>query len=344
MSEIKLNLRARIELGDYPVDAAWSPDGKALVVAGGGGAITLLQIGAGSEAVAASPRALGTHAGGALAVAWQRAGSLFASSGQDGAVLLWDLRTLAPRAIHSANEWSEHLAFADNGRLLAVGSGLTLRLFDSAGALQASFEAHTGVIAALAWRPKSPEVAAAGNGGVRIHRLEPKVESRDYAWRGACLTAAWNADGRILASGMQDGSVHLWYVASGTQSQMQGYGTKVVATEWSANGRYLATAAGSTLIVWDFSGKGPEGSRPLELRSHSERISALRFRPGGTWLVSAARDRRLLLWRVGSSDAPQDAHLLADECTLLRFARGGERLAVGDARGAVSIFDCSGAR
>ncbi len=340
MSDIKLQLRGRTELADYPVDAAWSPDGKALVVADGGGAITLLQFGVGSEARVASPRALGIHDGGALAVAWQRAGNLFASSGQDGTVRLWDSRSLTARTIHSDKEWSEHLAFADNGRTLAVASGRTLRLFDSNGTLQASFEAHSGVIAALAWRPKSPEVAAAGNGGVRIHRLEPKIESRDYPWRGACLTAAWNADGRILASGMQDGSVHLWYVASGTQSQMQGYDSKVIATAWSANGRYLATTAGSTLIVWDFSGKGPEGSRPLELRSHSERINALCFRPGGTWLVSAARDRRLLLWRVGSSDAPQDAHLLAEECTLLRFARGGERLAVGDARGGISLFDC----
>jgi WD40 repeat protein len=94
------------------------------------------------------------------------------------------------------------------------------------------------------------------------------------------------------------------------------------------------------LIVWDFNGKGPEGSRPLELRSHSERISALACRPSGTWLVSAARDRRLLLWRMGASDTPQDAHLLANECTLLRYSRSGERLAVGDARGGLSIFDC----
>jgi len=331
----QLRLHSRIELGDYPVDAAWSPDGKAIIVACGAGAITLVQF-----EPQASARSVGAHAGGALAVAWQKAGNLFASSGQDGIVLLWDARTLEPRQIHGGTQWSERLAFADNGRLLAVATGRTLQLFDAGGALRQSFEPHPGVIAALAWRPKSAEIAAAGNGGVRIHRAEPPLESRDYAWRGACLTASWNADGRILATGMQDGSVHLWYVASGSQSQMDGYGSKVSATGWSANGRYLASAAGNSVVVWDFSGKGPEGTRPLELRSHSERISALACRPIGTWLVSAARDRRLLLWRMGASDTPQDAHLLADECTVLRYSRSGERLAVGDARGGLSIFDC----
>jgi hypothetical protein len=67
---------------------------------------------------------------------------------------------------------------------------------------------------------------------------------------------------------------------------------------------------------------------------------ALAFRPTGTWLVSAALDRRLLLWRVGAAATPQDAHLLAEECTLLRYSRSGDRLAVADARGGLSIFDC----
>jgi WD40 repeat protein len=331
----RLRLRGRIELGDCPVAAAWSPDGAALVVAGGEGAIMLAQI---SEPLGV--RRVGQHRTGALAVDWDSSGRLFASSGQDGAVLLWDARALAARSIYQAVEWSEHLAFDRQGRSLAVATGRTLRLFDADGALQASFESQPGAIAALAWRPGGSEIAAAGNGGVRIHRLAPHLQSRDYPWQGACLTANWNADGRVLAAGMQDGSVHLWYVVLGTQSQMRGYGTKVAATAWSGNGRYLVSAAGSSLIAWDFSGKGPQGSRALELQSHSERISALACRPSGTWLVSAARDRRLLLWRLGFSDAPQDAHLLADECTVLRYAPNGERLAVGDASGGLSIFDC----
>jgi WD40 repeat protein len=330
-----LQFRGRLELGDYPIDVAWSPDGKALVVACGAGAIMRVDID-----TELRWRSIGGHGGGALAVVWQKAGNSFATSGQDGAVLLWDARTLDSRTIHAGKEWSEQLAFSDNGRMLAVATGRALRVFDAAGAQRASFESHAGTIAALAWRPRSTEIAAAGNGGMRLHRIEPQPDSREYPWKGACLTARWNADGRILASGMQDGSVHLWYVAGGTESQMQGYGSKVIAAEWSGNGRFLATAGGSSLIVWDFSGKGPEGTAPIELRSHSERISALACRPTGAWMVSAARDRRLLLWRLGAADTPQDAHLLADECTVLRYSRGGERLAVGDALGGLSIFEC----
>jgi WD40 repeat protein len=334
----RLRPQPRIELGDYPVDAAWSGDGRTLVVAGGEGALLMLSLG---TAPAPVPQVIGCHQGGVLAVTWQAAGRLFASSGQDGIVRLWDARSLESSAIHSGDEWSERLVFADNGRLLAVASGRTLQLFDPQGQALHSFPDHAGAIAALAWRPKSGEIAAAGNGGVRIHRLQPQPDSRDYPWRGACLTASWNADGRLLAAGMQDGSVHLWNVASDDESEMPGLGAKVFATGWSANGRFLAAAAAAALVVWDFGGKGADASRPIELRAHSERITALAFRPSGSWLVSTARDRRLLLWRVGAASEPQDAHLLTDDCTLLRFSRDGARLAVGDARGGLTIYDCT---
>jgi WD40 repeat protein len=332
----RLRPRERIELGDYPVDAAWSADGKQLVIAGGEGGVLLLSLASPQE-----PKVLGRHDGGVLAVSWQPAGRLFASSGQDGVVLLWDARSLESRAIHRGKEWSEQLAFADNGRLLAVSSGRVLQVFDQQGQAAHRFADHAGAIAAIAWRPKNAEIAAAGNGGVRIHRLGTQPQSRDYPWRGACLTASWNADGRLLAAGMQDGSVHLWNIASDDESELPGPGAKVFATGWSASGKFLAAAAGNALVVWDFGARGEERSRPTELQAHSERITALAFRPSGSWLASAARDRRLLLWRIGGTNEPQDAHLLADDCTLLRFSRDGARLAVGDARGGMTIYDCT---
>ena len=331
----RLRPRGRVDLGDYPVDAAWLSDGRSLIVAGGEGSVLRV---AGSALEPA--QRLGQHPSGALAVDAQKAGRRFATSGQDGAVWLWDGPQSAPRTIHQTTQWSERLAFSDSGRWLAVATGKTLQLHDADGQLQHRLGGHAGSIAAVGWRPKSHEVAAAGNNGVRLHRLEPTLQSRELSAHGACLTAAWHPDGRVLAAGMQDGSIRLWNVATGTQSDIPGLGSRVFATQWSATGRYLAAAAGSALIGWESHSKSAQGSHPFELQAHSDRVTALSFRPNGTWLVSAARDRRLLLWRVGASQEPQDAHLLPDECTLLRFSRDGLLLAVGDALGGVTIYEC----
>jgi WD40 repeat protein len=204
--------------------------------------------------------------------------------------------------------------------------------------VRAQLPAHSGVIAALAWRPKSHELAAVGNGGARLHRLEPQVQTREYPWTGACLTASWSPDGRVLASGMQDGAVHYWNIAADSQSQMKGYGTKVALTSWSANSRLLATAADQQIVIWDFSGRGPEGSEPRQLAAHTARLTQLAFQPQGTLLASGARDRRISLWRPAHNIEPCDADLLSDEVTLLRWSNDGSQLAVGDQSGTLTLY------
>jgi WD40 repeat protein len=175
-----------------------------------------------------------------------------------------------------------------------------------------------------------------------VHRIDAQpqaqVQTRSYAAAGACLTASWSPDGRILATGMQDGAVHFWHVAADTQSQMKGYGTKVALTSWSANSRYLATAADQQVIVWDFSGRGPEGSEPLQLAAHTARLTQLSFQPLGPLLAVGARDRRVTLWRPALANQPQDADLLGDEIALLRWSHDGRQLAVGDRSGTLSLY------
>jgi WD40 repeat protein len=142
----------------------------------------------------------------------------------------------------------------------------------------------------------------------------------------------------VLASGLQDGSVHFWYVAAGRQSEMKGYGARVKHTSFSANGRQLATSADEGIVVWEFAGRGPEGTEPLQLRAHTARVTQLAFAPQGPLLASAAQDRRLLIWQPGAGEQPLDADLMTDEIALLRWSRDGQCLAVADRSGALTLY------
>jgi WD40 repeat protein len=329
--------RASLALDAYVADLAWSPDGASLAVAGGEGAVVLVN----QVASAPRPRVLGEHGMGVIAVAWQPAGNVFASSGQDSAVVLWDASSgNASARIRPGMAWTEQIAFAPDGKLLATATGKTLALWDSAGEKVHSFEPLAGTIAAIAWDKAGRDLAAAASGAVTVHRVEPpQFSARRYPWPAACLTAAFSPNCKVLASGMQDGTVHFWWLATGKDSQMRGYPNKVTLTEWSANSRYLATASGAAVIVWDFGGKGPEGSAPLELTGHTDRITHLAFQPNGPWLVSAGRDWRLTLWQPGREKQAVDAHLTGGEITAVRWSPDGKRLAVGEAKGRLTIYE-----
>ena len=338
MSLATLNQGASVALDTYVVDLAWSPDSTSLVVAGGEGAVIRVD----DLATKPRPQALGEHGMGVISVVWQPvAGKVIASSGQDGAVALWDAAANTElKRLRPGMAWTEHIAFAPDGKLLATATGKALALWDAAGEKVHQFEPLAGAIAAIGWDKPGRDLAAATAGAVCVHRVEPpQFTMRKYSWPAACLTAAFSPNGKVLASGMQDGTVHFWMLTTGKDSQMRGYASKVNLTEWSANARYLATSAGNEVVLWDFGGRGPEGSAPLELTGHTDRITHLAFQPNGPWLVSAGRDWRLTLWQPGKEKQAVDATLAGGEITAVRWSPDGKRIAVGEAKGRLSIYE-----
>ena len=58
---------------------------------------------------------------------------------------------------------------------------------------------------------------------------------------------------------------------------MSGYPTKVTTLAWGEGGPILATGGGHSIAIWNFSGKGPAGSRPVDLAGHRMRMTGLAF-------------------------------------------------------------------
>jgi WD40 repeat protein len=331
----------QLELDDYPVDCAWSKDGRTLFAAGGEG--RLLRIDAATGA--ATP--FGSHDPGILGVAWPGSRELpLVTAGQDGALRLWDTATPdSSRVVHRGTAWPTGLAWSPRARRFAAGIGRSVCVFAADGASVATLGPHEVQLTQAAWRGED-ELVACGNGALYVDRLDGAVVER-FELDGGPMTLALSPDGRVAANGMQDGTVYFRYLASRKKSKMSGYDGKVDQTAWSANSRYLATAASaaSTIVVWDFGGKGPEGSTPLELPVHAERIEALAWQPSGPHLASGGRDWRLALWRPNPAAARQDpasqlqdVQLLDGPVCLLRWSGDGRRLAVGQAGGRLRLY------
>jgi WD40 repeat protein len=338
-----LERRAVATLDDYVRDIAWSPDGNSLAVAGGDGGIYLAR----RDGTALQVSRIGEHALGAIAVAWPVRGEAFATSGQDGALALWRADSgTAVKRWHPAKSWTEHLAWTPDGRLLASAAGRSVSLWSAAGERLHEIADHAATVVALCWDKPGRDLGVAHHGGLRIHRVElqsgaasPRVTTREYPWRGANLTVSFSPNGKVLATGTQDGAAHFWYLATGRDSQMRGYGARVGLTCWSSNSRYLATSAGPEVVVWDFGGKGPEGSRPAQLVGHTDRIECMAWQPSGQYLASGGRDWRLSLWAPGKAAVAVDAHMTSAAISVVRWSPDSGVLAVGDAQGALSLFE-----
>jgi WD40 repeat protein len=332
-----LEPRASTAFDDYVVDLAWSPDGGQFAVAGGEGKVGLAT--AGREAL--SLAVVGEHRLGTLAVAWQPQARRFASAGQDGAVALWDA---APA--RELRRWkpgpgaTQALAYAPRGDLLAVAAGKSVTLWSADGDPVHAFApaAHTAV--ALAFDRPGTDLGVALNGEIAVHRIEnARYETRRYKWPAPSLTVNFSGNGRFLASGMADGTLHFWNRSTGKDSQMRGYDGRVQLVGWSDHSKYLASCTGNELVLWDFSGRGPEGTRPLVLSGHTDRVDGFAWQPGGEHLASGGRDWRLVLWRPGKAREPFDVQMTDGDISALRWSPDGKRLAVGGKQGRITVYD-----
>jgi len=334
----KPRIRAAATAGGYVAALSWAPDGQSVAAADDTGTVGVLSL----QRDGLTP--VCDHPGGALCVAWSPAGVL-ASGGRDGTIAL-DGATPARRRNgdgtagphrRAGTPWVERLVWRPDGRLVAAAVGRRVEMWTPQGVRQAVSEPLPATVSSLAWHPRGVLCAAGSYGGVHLLRSGGQVDKR-LAWTGSVLEVAFSPDGRRLAHGNQDASVHFWDLRRGTELEMSGYATKVRELGWSPDGRWLATGGGDELTLWDFHRPGgPAGSRPLQL-DHDERIVALAFQPGGDLLAACDRSGTVFLWRPGEDDLPVGGTALDEPASTLAWAPDGSHLAVAGADGAVLLL------
>ncbi|HEY1190890.1 MAG TPA: WD40 repeat domain-containing protein, partial [Gemmata sp.] len=271
---------------DHVVDLAWSPDGSRLAAAAVSGPITVLDATTGLKR-----HELKGHGFGTAAIAWQPGGSLLASVGQDNKVRVWDTATGAEvKALDAGASWAEKVVWHPSGQYLATAAGKKARVWSAGGELVRELPPQTGTVMDLKWRPGTNLLTLLAYGAATTYDPFAGTEPvKLLAWKGSPLAIAWSPDGKILAHGNQDSTVHFWYFDAARDLQMWGYKTKVRELAWDFTSRYLATGGGPVVCIWDCQAgpTGPEGTKPTMLPGHDadSNLTALAYQHRGFLLA-----------------------------------------------------------
>jgi WD40 repeat protein len=333
-SSAELKTCWQADITDHVIALAWSPGGTVLAAAAVSGPIVLFDGSTGKVR-----HYLPGHEFGTTAVGCSRDGVHFASSGQDGKIRLWDQATGRERlALDGGAPWVEHLAWCPMDNLLATSAGRKLRLWDPQGRLVREYPQHSSTIADIQWKPRSCELASASYGCVSLWTPDRSEPLRRFEWKGSQLVLAWSPDGKYLATGDQDCTVHFWIVRVGEDLQMSGYPRKVRELAWDHTSRFLATGGGDMPCVWDCSGKGPAGTTPTQLEGHEAAVSALAYQHAGPLLASGGEDGLLAVWQPTKSSKPLAASSQDSGLTCLAWSLDDKWLAAGMEDGRVAVF------
>ena len=321
------------ELPDFAQSLAWSADGRALAVASLAGPVVIFDGETGASIVFDEG-----HRGGALTLAWSPDG-LLASGGQDGMIRLFSIGEAAlVGEVEGGGDWVEHLAWSPSGDCLASAAGKTVRVWSQARELLAEVTGYESTVSSLFWHPGKQEIVTSCYGGLQFLEVGKPEWIRKLDWKGSILTSAPSPDGRFIATGNQDASVHVWEVRSGKDLQMTGYPLKVRELAWCGNGPLLATGGSAVITVWSFAGRGPAGKPAEELNGHEARVTGLSFLPGSTRLVSVGEDQTVRTWEPGKGWRCSRTEKLETPLHSLAVSPDGKRAAVAGDGGLVTIW------
>lgn len=322
---------------DHVIALSWAPDSSRWAALSVSGTLALPALTEKTTAVS-----LSAHSAGGLAMSWGRSGIL--TGGQQGRVFCWQVQTdgsLAKRfEVDPGENWVQQVIWSTDGSRFVTAAGKKLRLWTAGGDLLQDYPDQPSTIAALCLRPDSEAVGVGSYGGVRLYRCVEQEPYEDLNWQGSIIETSWSPNGRFVAAASQERTINFWRLPfrPGEQLAMSGYPLKVRELAWDKDSRYLATGGGELITIWDVSGKGPAGSKPIQLKFHRDRLTAIQFQPGGTRLTSGSKDGKLAIWRSAKAVQPEFVADLESSISCLRWSPCGRQLVVGTNDGLVAQF------
>lgn len=342
---------------------AIDPQGRYLAIATGSGSVQVVDIAA-RRAGLTEPG----HSAGVNSVSWAPDGSMFATTSDDGTVVLWDPATGKPlETFRGQGVRITSSAFDGSGETL-YSAGLSGAVFkwDVGRRRRFGRPFREEVPRAGPLTPETPPLAVSPDGtrfavrhGGSVHifgtaTLQPGARFTIDRERDA-TALAWSPRGRVIAVGAYDGPVHLWDVSAKPRRLRILRGLRSVNRQPEAV-RGVAFSPDGSLVAATDRNNTPPGPRPYfgsiavwradtgapVLRPHRlpAVASSLTFDPAGKYVAVGLEDGSVRVMRATDGRVERTLHPTGSPVTALAFAPDGT-LMTGTWSGIAERWDVS---
>jgi WD40 repeat protein len=300
------------------ISLAWSPDGAQLLTVCSDGATRIWPTGAGK------PWVFPLRTDEAVqAAAWRVDGRQVATLSRKGDLVTWDVDAMmggdAAASAHLTDQ-ADLMLWQPGGAMLAVISGVELRVYDCTGApVVRTIFRHDRPIRACAWSPDGRRLASTGRDatfrvwdtvtGKEITRLKGSSDQENLGlvrWSPDVRFLAYTAELRMIGSPQQTSASVIRILDAASMDlvcELAGHGNPVRVLDWHPAGDLLASVSNDRAVVWNVSAGQQRFTMEPKLS-----ITESAFSPDGRMLVTTGDDQVVRLWNeesgaeVGRSD------------------------------------------
>ncbi|HLK58091.1 MAG TPA: c-type cytochrome domain-containing protein [Chthonomonadaceae bacterium] len=241
------------------------------------------------------------------------------------------------------------LAYAPDGKALAVGGYRVVRLLDPAtGEVIRTLSGAADQVQALAYSSDGKLLAAAGGipgkaGEVVLYDTQTGKPLRTLVGHTEVVYAvAWKPNSRELATGSLDKTACIWNADTGQCTRtLKDHADAVFGVAYSPDGKLLATGSADRsaklfdTTIWKC---------VAVLTAHQDAVTHVAFNRDGTLLATAGADRQIRIWKVeiGKMENPLRQQGEGDTINACAFSPDGSLLVWGASNRVVKVFNGDG--
>jgi WD40 repeat protein/transcriptional regulator with XRE-family HTH domain len=280
------------------------------------------------------------HDGVVLAVAFSPDGHYIATGSADGSSRIWSREGVqVGRTTTDRSSPTFTVAFSPDSRYLATGgfsfAAQVVNVPQAKDIIQLPLDDSAQ---SLAWSPDGTAVAAASNDGTaRIWAMNDghEISRMPMGFDNVIYQVEFSPDGTQVATASSDGVVRTWQPTKSWQDVGLNHADGVIAVAFSADGRYLASSAGTSAYIWD-----AHTGAQLQRLQHPALAWALNFSPDGRYLATSSFDGYARIWDVTTGqEVNRFLHGERERVYGVRFSVDGRLLATAGLKGGVKVWN-----